>query len=190
MEAGRYMQHHQIKKLENPDRIQELNPVQTLRRIGLRDGLTVADIGAGSGVFALPAAQITSGRVSVLEISDEMLASIAGKAENQNIGNIELIKVESDYLDIADHTIDIALMVTVMHELPDRGSMLAEVKRILKEAGRLAIIEFHKRHTPMGPPLERRLDQEALADDAQKHGFALVDSFELGENMYCLVFEA
>ncbi|NMC28274.1 MAG: methylase, partial [Syntrophomonadaceae bacterium] len=79
---------------------------------------------------------------------------------------------------------------TIMHELTDRGSMLAEVKRILKEAGRLAVIEFHKRDTPMGPPPGRRLDQEALADDIEKRGFTLVDSFELGENMYCLVFEA
>lgn len=184
------MQHHQIRKLENPDRIQELNPVQTLSRIGLRDGLTVADIGAGSGVFALPAAQITSGKVYVLEISDEMLEHIAGKAKNQNIANIELIKVAGVHLNVADHTVDIALMVTVMHELPDCGSMLAEVKRILKEAGRLAVIEFHKRDTPMGPPIQRRMDQDELADYVQKSGFTLADSFELGENMYCLVFEA
>lgn len=184
------MQHHQIRKLENPDRIQELDPVRTLLRIGLRDGLTMADIGAGSGVFAMPAARITTGKVHVLEISDEMLEYIAGKAKNQNIANIELIKVESDHLDLADHSVDIALMATVMHELPDRGSMLAEVKRILKEAGRLAVIEFHKRDTPMGPPPGRRLDQKALADDIEKRGFVLVDSFELGENMYCLVLEA
>lgn len=184
------MQHHQVRKLENPDRIQELNPVQTLIRIGLRDGLTVADIGAGSGVFTLPAARITSGTVHVLEISDEMLEYIAGKAQNENIASIELVKVESDHLDLADHTIDIALMATVMHELPDRGSMLDEVKRTLKEAGRLAVIEFHKRDTPMGPPLGRRLDREALADEVEQRGFTLVDSFELGENMYCLVFEA
>ncbi|MEQ8236120.1 MAG: methyltransferase domain-containing protein [Syntrophomonadaceae bacterium] len=184
------MQHHQIRKLENPDRIQELDPVRTLLRIGLRDGLTMADIGAGSGVFAMPAARITSGMVHVLEISDEMLEYIAGKAKNQNIANIELIKVESDHLDLVDHSVDIALMATVMHELPDRGSMLAEVKRILKEAGRLAVIEFHKRDTPMGPPPGRRLDQKALADDIEKRGFVLVDSFELGENMYCLVLEA
>jgi len=183
------MQHHQVKKLENPARIQELDAVQTLTRIGLGDNLVVADVGAGSGVFALPAARLTTGKVYVLEINDEMLAVVGQKAENQDINNIELIKVEGGYLNLPDHSTDIVLLVTVMHEISDHSQMLSEVKRIMKDTGRFAIVEFHKRNTPMGPPLERRLSKESVQGELQNFGFALVDDFDLGENMYCLVFE-
>ena len=45
------MNDNRIKKFENPERIAELNPRQTLQAVGFKRGMTLCDIGAGTGLF-------------------------------------------------------------------------------------------------------------------------------------------
>ena len=131
-------------KLENPTRMEELKPEDTLRRIGLQGNHVLSYIGAGSGIFAIPAAKITSNTVYALDINVEMLSLINDKAKQEGITNIETIKVEDDHLSIEDHSTDIAILVTVFHEIENKSHFLSEAKRILKGDGKIAVIEFHK----------------------------------------------
>jgi|GEM_PF-2602649 len=64
---------HKQNKLENPDRLAELSPKETLMRIGLGEQDIICDIGAGSGIFTIPAARITANTVFALDINDEFL---------------------------------------------------------------------------------------------------------------------
>jgi len=175
-------------KLERPERLEELNPTETLRNIGLTENHIVCDIGAGSGIFTIPAARIGK-KVYALEISDEMLMIIREKVNRESISNIEFIKVDDAGFDVEDKTADIALLVTVLHGIPEKTAFLHEVKRILKDTGRLAVLEFHKRETPMGPAVERRLGKEDVIDVLKDVGLVESFYFDLGENFYCLVFE-
>ncbi|MPL97776.1 Ubiquinone/menaquinone biosynthesis C-methyltransferase UbiE [bioreactor metagenome] len=175
-------------KFENPIRMKELNPEETLKRIGLHDGSTLCDIGAGSGIFTILAAVLTKSKVYALEISDEMLSIIEEKARNGNLTNIEVKKVSSENFYMEDHCVDIALMATVLHEIADKSAFLKNVKKMLKADGRAAVIEFHKKTTPMGPPAEHRLGRDDAAEEMRKIGFELFDGFDLGENFYCLIF--
>lgn len=176
-------------KLENPLRLEELKPIDTLIKIGLQENYRVGDIGAGSGIFTIPAAMITKNKVYALEISDEMLSVIGEKAKVEGATNIELIKVQGDHFDLLDDSIDIALMVTVLHEIPDTTVFLEEVKRILMDHGKIAVIEFHKRETSMGPPVEHRMGKDEVIDRLTNRGFMVSDEFDLGDNFYCLVFQ-
>ena len=74
------------QKLEKPERIAELRPTETLRRIGLGPHDTLADIGAGTGLFALAAAAMTRGTVYALDIKQEMLDIIARRAAQTGRG--------------------------------------------------------------------------------------------------------
>lgn len=125
-------------KFENPARLDELKPFETLQKIRLEEGYFVCDIGAGTGIFTLPAARITKNKVYALDINEEMLAIIRGKIETESISNVELMKVKDDHLLLHDNVIDIALMVTVLHEIEDKTSFLKEVKRILKKGGKIS----------------------------------------------------
>jgi ubiquinone/menaquinone biosynthesis C-methylase UbiE len=176
-------------KLENPIRLAELKPEDTLRKIGLQDNQIVCDIGAGSGIFTIPAAQITRKKVYAVDINDEMLSIISGKATAEGITNIELIKVKDDHYQIMDHSVDIALMVTVLHEINNPSEVIAEIKRILKNNGKIAVIEFHKRETKMGPPIEHRLGKDEVQEMLRAAGFIVQEEFDLGNNLYCMVFK-
>lgn len=175
-------------KLENPTRLEELKPMNTLKKIGLQENHIVCDIGAGSGIFTIPAAMITRNKVYALEISDEMLSIIGEKAKVLGVTNIELIKVKDEHFNVLDDSIDIVLMVTVLHEIPNKTVFLEDVKRILMNQGKLAVIEFHKRETPMGPPVEHRIGKNVVIETLNNSGFLVDDEFDLGDNLYCLVF--
>jgi len=178
---------HKQQKLENPLRLEELNPSATLSRIGLTVKSTVADIGAGSGIFTLPAARTSCVLVYALETDREMLKLIDAKARSGGLTNIIGINVDDNYLDLGDKCVDIVLMVTVLHELVDQPGMLREARRIMKEQARLAIVEFHPGNTPNGPPPEIRLAKEDVYAMLDQIGLAIADDFDLGENMYCVV---
>jgi ubiquinone/menaquinone biosynthesis C-methylase UbiE len=179
----------QQMKLENPERIKELKPQETLKKIGLQNDNVVCDIGAGSGIFTLPAADLTKNIVYALEINEDLLAVIGEKAKDGGFTNIELIKVSNDKLAIKDCCVDLALMVTVLHEIIAPALLLKEAKRILKDQGKLAIIEFHKRETPTGPPLDQRIGKVEAKKLLMSLGFKLSAEFDLGENYYCLVLQ-
>jgi len=182
------MNHLQMK-LENPIRIAELKPAETLKIIGLQDNHLVCDIGAGSGIFTIPAAQLTREKVYAVDINDEMLSIISQKAVTEGIYNIELVKVKDNHFEIMDHSIDIALLVTVLHEIRKHDAFLAEIKRVLKDNGKIAVVEFHKRNTPMGPPIEHRMGKDEVIDWLKKIGFIVHKDFDLGDNFYCLLFQ-
>ena len=177
-------------KLENPLRLEELKMEETLKKIGLEEDKVLCDIGAGSGIFTIPGAKITKETVYALDINDEMLSIIAEKAKTEGIDNIKLIKVEDEHFNLTDHAADIVLMVTVLHEISNTTVFLEEVKRILKDKGRIAVIEFHKRRTSMGPPPEQRLGSDEVSAKLTNTGFKVDKEFDLGDNYYCLVFTA
>ena len=169
-------------KLENPKRVEELNPKYTLIRIGVSENSVFCDIGAGTGVFADAAAQITATSVYAVEVSAEMREVLRSKNHASNY------VIEDSIERVPTDSCDIALMCTVLHELDDVPGMMREVRRILKRGGALAVIEFHKAPTPMGPPMVRRISELEAAKVMLENGFMQSDRFELGENFYCLVF--
>lgn len=183
------MNEGRINKLESSIRIEELNPKDTLIRAGFRDEMRLCDIGAGTGIFTFPAAEISSDVIYALEVSDSMLEILKSRMVEYNSNNVKIMKVNSDILPLDNDSCDMAVLVTVLHELNNKEAMLHEVKRILKGKGKLMIIEFYKRETPIGPPIDHRISEGYVEEVCNLNGFKKVDKFSLGDNFYCAVFE-
>ena len=177
-----------MHKFESPARVAELNPEVTLRKIGLKDGDVFCDIGAGPGVFTIPAAKVTSARVYAIDVLDEMLGIIAQKCSEQGIDNVTRILAKGYSYPIADGECDIVFMSTVLHEVDDTDALLKEIRRILAPQGKLVIIELHKRETPIGPPVGHRISEEKLQQIVEGYSFAQDSLISLGENLYLATF--
>lgn len=118
-----------------------------MERSGISPGMTVLDLGCGSGAFTIPVARAVGeqGKVYAFDIQPAMLRQIErklSKAENQDIRNIELKQGSAYELPFTDGSLDIVCMVTVLEEIPDRGKALREVSRVLKPGGILAVTEL------------------------------------------------
>jgi len=122
-------------------------PDKLIERSGIKPGMTVLDLGCGSGAFTPFVARVVGERrkVYAVDIQPAMLQQLErklAKAENLDIKNIELKQASAYDLPFEDGTLDLVYMVTVLQEIPDRGRALQEVRRILKPGGILAITEF------------------------------------------------
>jgi len=175
---------NKISKLENPIRLLELNPEETLKSVGFEEGMVLCDIGAGTGIFSVPAARISKNIIYALELSEEMIEIIENKKEKFVLSNLETKKVDSDILPLNDETCDFALLVTVFHEINQKEKMLKEIHRILKYNGKFIMIEFHKKETSMGPPMEYRISSEFVKEICESNGFKELETKSMGENLY------
>jgi ubiquinone/menaquinone biosynthesis C-methylase UbiE len=100
-----------------------------------------------------------------------------------------MVKVDSTSLPIDNNICDMAIMVTVLHELENKEFMINEIRRVLKEKGKLIVIEFHKSKTPMGPTVDHRISKEDTEEISAQNGLKTRKRFSVGDNFYGIVFE-
>jgi len=122
-------------------------PDKMIERSGIKPGMTVIDLGCGSGAFTPFVARVVGerGKVYAVDIQMAMLQQLErklSKPENQDITNIELKQASAYDLPFEDRSIDLVYMVTVLQEIPDRRRALQEIRRVLKPGGTLAVTEF------------------------------------------------
>ncbi|MCK5572146.1 MAG: methyltransferase domain-containing protein [Bacteroidetes bacterium] len=174
------------KKLERPERYRLLPPGETLVRFGARKGMTIVDVGAGTGFFARAAAKIVGhrGKVIAADISEEMLGFMQ---ESGLPENVQPVRSQEYSIPVPDAEADMVLAAFVVHEADDRARFLRELMRLLKPGGRLLIIEWKKQDEEHGPPEGERLDEQDL--DASLASFRAVDKGSLNESHYYRVLE-
>lgn len=183
------MDYEKIERFESKERLEELSPIETLKRAGFSEGRVLCDIGAGTGVFAFPAAKISSNSIYALEKSDDMIEILRNRIEDRNINNIKVKKVSSDILPVDDKVCDLTTLITVLHHIDDKGMLFAEIRRISKDHGKIMIIEFHKRDTGSGPPVEIRISEEELQKIAEDNNLKITEKFQLGSNFYGFIIQ-
>ena len=176
-----------LYKFDNPNRVAELNPEVTLLTLGVNENSHIFDYGAGTGVFSIPAAKLGS-QVFAYDINDDMLEIIQSKADEQSVSNITLLNPSDLSNKIDDIWADFVLLVTVYHEIDDKNLLFEHFANLLKDGGKIAVVEFHPKDSPTGPPLSKRVSKDDLKDDFSLRGYAACDEIDLGDNFYLVSF--
>ncbi len=129
-------------------------PAATLRKLGLRRGMSFLDVGCGPGYFTLPASRIVGkeGAVLACDISPTMLREVRQRARRGGARYLALRRCRDTEIPFADGCSDMALLAFVVHEASSVGAMLSETRRALRPGGTAAFIEWHPRPTAYGPP--------------------------------------
>ncbi len=129
--------------LERQEREQEERGELLLRELCLRDGMTVADIGAGTGYYARRIAPlIGAGTVYAVDVQPEMIALLANSAKKAGLTNIDPVLASATDVKLPGASIDLALLVDVYHELEFPYEVMQSVVRALKPGGRVALVEY------------------------------------------------
>lgn len=174
-------------------------PGETLRRLGLEPGLSLAEVGSGNGYFALPAAAITDPEpVYAIDLDESLLNELETIADHQGIDNVAPIR--DDARSLSDHlpeTVDRVLIANTFHGAEDPDELVREGFEVLNSGGQLVVVNWHDRppeRTPVagasrGPPSELRLSPErteTLVRDALE--VDVVRRVDLPPHHYAVVF--
>jgi arsenite methyltransferase len=110
----------------------------------LRAGMTVLDLGCGSGVDALIAAQLVGpgGRVVGIDMTDEMVAKARRACAARGLANIEIRQGMAHRLPLPDESADVVISNGVINLCPEKERVLAELYRVLRPGGRLQVADM------------------------------------------------
>lgn len=141
-------QYQQI--LENPDRLADLQIDKVVAALGVKSGMRVADLGAGTGVFSIPLAlgAAPKGKVYAIDIDPGLLKIVSEKADAARL-NIDIVLAgETDPR--LPEPVDLIFLCDTLHHLPDQATYVKQFGKLLRPGGRVAIIEFAEGHWPAG----------------------------------------
>jgi protein-L-isoaspartate O-methyltransferase len=130
--------------LERPERVQEERPDLLLAELNLKPGMTVADIGAGSGYHSRRMADVVgkTGKVYAVDVQPQMVQMLSALSREDRYSNIKPILSTTDDVKLAPASVDLAIMVDVYHELEFPFEVMRSIVKALKPGGRVAFVEY------------------------------------------------
>ncbi len=176
-----------IRQLLSPERAETSDPIVILSFSPINAYDTVADIGCGPGYFTLPLAKaLVRGKVLALDLDDEMLAACRERVAQARMGNVEILKCSEFEFPIEAGSVDGVFLAFVIQASPDKGRFLKAVREVLQPRGWCSVLEWYRKETEMGPPLERRIDPEDLEVMARDAGFRTMGWRDLNGDQYMM----
>jgi len=183
------MSHFGISWLERPERQEEEDFEQLLQNMGLREGMQVADIGAGSGFHTTRMARrIGSGTVFAVDIEPEMLEFIERRVAREKLKNVRTVLSDTVRVPMPAGTIDLALLVDVYHEMSHPREMLQSMHAMLKPGGRIFLVEFRAEDPNVPIKAVHKMTEAQAVREFAAGGFTLEKNIGNLPWQHCMVF--
>jgi len=175
------------KYFDDPERDRWQKPHEVIRALALPPDAVVADVGAGTGYFAVRLAHMTpKGRVFAVDIEPDMVKYLAERARRENLRNLEAVLGRPDDPRLPAK-VDRVLVVDTYHHIDARSAYFGRLRGDLKPGGEVAIIDFTP-ESPLGPPPASRVPRQQVVFEMQRAGYALTAEHTFLPNQYFLVF--
>lgn len=171
---GRLFPPQDLGLLEGPDRATWQRPDQIMDALGIADGASVADIGAGAGWFTIRLARRVgpNGTVYAQDVQRQMLEAIKRRVGREGLRNVQTRLGEGSAPNLPKGALDAVLVVDVYPEVEDRVAFLRNLTASLRPGGRIGIVNYKLGGGGPGPaPNEGlRVDRAIVEADARKAG--------------------
>jgi predicted methyltransferase len=165
---------------------------EIVQALGLRPGLDIADVGAGTGLFTLLFARAVEpeGRVYAVDISKSFIDAIAARAAEARVDNVIPVINTQRGVALAPDTVDLVFLADTYHHLEFPTAMLASIHDALRPGGELVIIDFRRIPGRSNPWIigHVRAGREAVIAEVESAGFALFDQPRMLRQNYFLRF--
>jgi predicted methyltransferase len=176
--------------LDRSERELEEMPETALDKLGIKPGMTVADVGAGSGYFTVRLAKRVgnTGKVYAVDVQPEMIVMVRDRAATHKQTNIEpLLSTETDPK-LPKNSVDLILMVDVYHEFSQPQRMLRRLRDALKSDGRLVMLEYRKEDPHIPIRSEHKMSIDEARSELEAEGFKLENVLRDLPRQHILIF--
>lgn len=169
------------------------HPIKNVAALGIEPGMKVADFGAGSGAYVFALAEVLhgSGTVFAIDIQKDLLRRIKNEAARRNFPHVEIVwgDLEEEGGSKFDNaTLDLVLLSNILFQVRHRGVLMQEAARIVRNGGRVAIIDWSESFGGLGPHPDHVVSREEALRLAEETGLVLLKEFPAGAHHYGLLF--
>jgi SAM-dependent methyltransferase len=186
-----------IKQLENERREVSVEREAIVAALDLREGMVVADVGAGTGLFLAPLSRALgpTGKLYALDIVPHFVAHLRDRVAREGLGNVEVVEVGPTDPELAPASVDLLFLCDVYHHIEYPGVVLPRLREALRPDGKLVVVDFERipGKTSEGMMKHVRADQETFTREIMAAGFVFerelgpAEGIEFDEN-YMIVF--
>lgn len=174
---------------ESAGRDERLQINRVMNVLGISEGKSVADIGAGSGWFTVRAAKRVgqTGTVYAVDINPQAIHYIGNRIAKEHLSNVRAILSKPDDPLLPKDSIDAVLMLKTYHEVARPVELLRNLRPALRRGAKLGIIDRN------GNGENHGVSSEVTIREAKQAGYQLADKYDFvkGDDMdYFLVFTA
>jgi len=159
---------------------------------GVKPGMTVADIGAGTGLFTMLFADAVkpNGKVVAVDISPAFVEYIQSTAKKRRVKNVSAVVANGTDVGLPDASVDLAYLSDVYHHFEHPAETLASIRKALKPGGRMVVIDYERipGRTPQARIEHVRIDKQQAISEIEAAGFKLLEEKKLMRENYYLVF--
>ena len=175
------------KSFDDPKRDEWQMPSRVIDALGLKAGMSVADIGAGTGYFSMRLAKISPGlAIYAVDIEPKMVQHLTQRAAAEHLKNVAAVLASPTTPNIPK-PVDVVLVVDTYHHIGNRAAYFRDVRKALTPSGRIAIVDF-KKDSPEGPPVEFRFTAEQIVAEMQEAGYRLDARHDFLPRQHFLIF--
>lgn len=171
------------------------DPTKNLEQFHIDPGMSVADLGSGTGFYSFLLSDIVGpgGKVYAVDVQKELINKLKAEAANRGLNNIEIIWGDLDELNgtrLRDDSVDRAIIVNTLFQLEKPESFVAEVKRILNpRSGKILVIDWTDSFGGLGPSPDTVLKPDVARTLFESSGFKFDRDIEAGEHHYGMIFK-
>lgn len=167
-----------------------INVSEILNYLDVEQGMTAAEFGCGSAAFATALAKkLKRGRMYALDIQEEKLSALRGRAHHDNLHNIIAIRCDLAVVNgstLPSDGLDVVLITNLLFQVENKDTILKEAKRVLNKGGQMLVIDWLKQ----GPfsPKTGMIAPEELKKIADDLDFSVKKEFAVGDYHYGILF--
>ncbi len=159
----------------------------------VKPGMTIADIGAGTGLFTrLLSNEVgAEGTVIAVDIAKEFVDHVVSTSREQGLNNVRGQICKQDSAELPPNSIDVAFICDTYHHFEFPYKTMRSIFRALKPNGRVVLIEFHREEGTSSDWIlgHLRAGQKVFVGEIQRAGFEITSEADFMETSYMMTFK-
>lgn len=172
--------------METDERIARLKIDEIIKKLEIRKGDSIADIGAGSGLFTFHFSDKTGpdGTVYAVDINPDLLMHIEEAESNRVVKNIVAVLAAEDDPMIPKQ-VDLIFLCDTLHYIDNQQRYVRRISSYVKLGGKVAVIDFMKNW----PPSSIKFSPDDLKKWMSFAGFSLRGSHDFIQDEFFMIFQ-
>lgn len=183
--------HYNPEQFEKADRAEWQKVDQCIEALQLKPGMRVADIGGGSGYFSRPIAKAVGeeGVVYVCDLATNLMEFLQEKAKEEQLNNIVTVYAAVDRPMLPPNSVDLIFFCDTNHHLENRVEYYKGLHGLLRDGGRIAVIDWKKEEQKVGPPPSHNHAKKDMISEMKQAGFNVAKEETFLDYQYFVIFE-